>query len=85
MEEKTFEEIVEKLGNKSYPYIEIRVIFIHKGKENDELYGICAYDNKTKEMTPLDQNDYSIKDHFSKWEEWQNQDDETCLTLWKYI
>lgn len=85
MEEKTFKEIIEKLENKSYPYIEIRVVYIHNGKENDEFYGICAYDSQTGIITSLDKDNYSTKDHFSKWEEWQNPDNETCLTLWKYI
>ena len=75
-------EIIKKLGNKSYSFIEVRC----KWKENeynyDEFIGACSYDNKTKNLIPLDSDSYSLDDLYEEWEEWKDGNDQINLTVW---
>ena len=76
-------EIIERLGNKSYSYIECRIQWEQNGKKYDEFWGACAYNGKTKALMPLDMDSYSLEDLYEKWEEWQNGKGEDCLTVWE--
>lgn len=84
-------EIIEKLGNKSYPYIEFRCKWTFKdGTKSDMFFGSCSYDNKTKKLTSLDGDSYSLNNIYYEWEEWQDLEEkyfdngQICLTVWGY-
>lgn len=77
-------EIIKKLGNKSYAYIEFRCKWEEDLKEYDEFFGGCSYDNKTQTLTPLDYDSYSLNDLYEEWEEWQNESNKNCLTVWEH-
>ena len=76
-------EIIEKLGNKSYPYIECRIQWERDGKKYDKFWGACAYSSKTKTLMSLDTGSYLLEDLYEKWEEWKNSRGEDCLTVWE--
>jgi hypothetical protein len=75
--------IINQLGNKSYSYIECRCKWI----EDDELYdifcGSCSYNSKTKELTALDSDSYSLEDLYNEWEEYSSLDGSLYLTVWE--
>lgn len=84
-------EIIAKLGNKSYPYIEVRCKWTkHDGTRCDEFWGSCSYNNETGELRSLDHDSYSLDDLYNEWEEWQDLDEkyfdngQICLTVWEY-
>lgn len=84
-------EIIAKLGNKSYPYIEVRCKWTkHDGTRCDEFWGSCSYNNETGELIPLDHDSYSLDDLYNEWEEWQDLEEkyfdnrQICLTIWEY-
>ena len=52
------------LKNKSYPYIEVRILYDLDGKSYDELFGACAYENK--KLISLDGDDYLLDDVIEK-------------------
>lgn len=76
-------EIIKRLGNKSYPYINCRC----KWKENeynyDEYFGSCSYNSKTETLTPLDYDSYSLDDLYEEWEEWEDDNGQINLTVWE--
>lgn len=76
-------KIIEKLGNKSYPYIECRIQWERNGKKYDKFWGACAYSSKTKTLMSLDTGSYFLEDLYEKWEEWKNSRGEDCLTVWE--
>lgn len=85
-------KIIEKLGNKSYPYIECRIQWDRNGKKYDKFWGACAYSSKTKTLMSLDTGSYFLsgrcfaaflEDLYEKWEEWRNSRGEDCLTVWE--
>lgn len=76
-------KIIEKLGNKSYPYIECRIQWERNGKKYDKFWGACAYSSKTKTLMSLDTGSYLLEDLYEKWEEWKNSRGEDCLTVWE--
>lgn len=55
------------LKNKSYPYIEVRILYDLDGKSYDELFGACAYENK--KLISLDGDDYLLDDVVEKYKE----------------
>jgi hypothetical protein len=76
-------EIIEKLGNKSYSFIEFRCEWVQDGEEFDEFFGACSYDNKTGILTPLDGDSYSLNDLYIDWEEELVNDGQFYLTVWE--
>lgn len=75
-------DIIKKLGDKSYEYIECRCKWKDGDAECDEFIGCCSYDNKTKTLTPLDGDIYTLDELYVEWEEYIN-DGQTCLTVWE--
>ena len=75
-------DIIKKLGNKDYKYIECRCKYISKdGQEQDDFFGACSYmDGKLK---PLDGDSYSLDDLYIDWKEYM-EDGCTYLTVWEY-
>lgn len=84
-EEREFslKTIINKLGNKSYPYIEIRCRWEENEYNYNEYIGSCSYNNKTKILTPFDHNSYSLDDLYEEWEEWKDDNGQINLTVWK--
>ena len=80
---KPLKDIIAKLGNKSYPYIECRCRWVHNGEKYDEFCGVCAYDNETKELKSLDGDSYSLEDLYEEYKEWVNTNGQLCLTIWE--
>ncbi len=76
-------EIIKKLGNKSYYYIDFRCKWKEYGHEYDEYFGACSYDNKTETLTPLDYDSYSLDDLYEEWEEWKDNKGQINLTVWE--
>lgn len=70
----TLKEIIEQLGNKSYPYIEVRYRWKESGKESDIFAGACSYDNKTGQLASIDGDSYSLYDRYIEWKEWLDDD-----------
>ena len=88
---KPLREIIEELGNKSYPYIECRCKWTDPdGTKHDEFWGSCSYDNKTGELTSLDHDSYSLDDLYDEWDEWQDLEEkhfdggQILLTVWEH-
>ncbi len=86
----TLKEIIEKLGNKSYNFIECRCKWTDEyGKEQDGFFGSCAYDSKTGVLTSLDGDSYSLSDRYEEYAEWVETDEEfvdngeLVLTVWE--
>lgn len=84
-------EIIAKLGNKSYPFIECRCKWTDPdGTKYDEFWGSCSYNNETRELIPLDHDSYSLDDLYNEWEEWQDLEEkyfdngQICLTVWEW-
>lgn len=77
-------DIIAKLGNKSYTYIEYRCKWTKNNKEYDEFFGGCSYDNKTQILTPLDGDSYSLNDLYEEYEEFYDTNGNNCLTVWEY-
>ena len=76
-------EIIKKLGNKSYYYIDCCCKWEENGYEHIEYFGSCSYDSKTETLTPLDDDSYSLDDLYEEWEEWEDNKGRTCLTVWE--
>lgn len=76
-------EIIEKLGNKSYSYIECRCKWVQDGEEFDEFFGACSYDNRTGILNPLDGDSYSLNDLYVEWEEELTKNGKLYLTVWE--
>ena len=75
-------EIIGKLGNKNYDFIECRCKWIDKnGEEQDDFIGACSY--KDDVLTPLDGDFYSLDDLYIEWEE-TFSNDKVVLTVWEY-
>ena len=77
-------KIIKNLGNKSYVRILWRCKWTDKGKDFDELFGICSYDSQTRKLMPLDGDIYSLEDMYVSWEEWKDEKGRDCLTVWEY-
>lgn len=82
-------EIIEKLGNKNYDFIECRCKWKDEnGKEIDDFFGVCSY--KDGILTPLDGDSYSLDDLYIEWEEVVDTDEKytdnggLMLTVWEY-
>ena len=75
--------IIDKLGNKSYPYIEVRCRWEENEYNYNEYIGSCSYDNKTETLTPLDYDSYSLDDLYEEWEEWKDDNGRINLTVWE--
>lgn len=76
-------EIIEKLGNKNYSYIECRCKWVDEnGQEQDDFFGACSY--KDGILAPLDGDSYSLDDLYTEWEE-SKDDEKLILTVWEYV
>ncbi len=75
-------EILAKLGNKQYEYIECRCKWIDKTGSHDEFFGACEYDTKTGNLKALDGDSYSLNDLYIKWME-TALDGKLILTVWE--
>lgn len=67
-------EIITMLGNKSYDYIEVRLLWKDtNGTEYDEFIGACSYNNTIEDsenrLQSLDGGNYSLNDLYIKWKE----------------
>lgn len=76
-------EIIAKLGNKTYSYIECRCKWSEEEEQIDMFFGCCSYDNKTNILTPLDGDSYSLDDLYIEWEEFDDDNGQICLIVWK--
>lgn len=75
-------EIIGKLGNKNYDFIEFRCRWVDEnGEEQDDFIGACSY--KDDVLTPLDGDSYSLYDLYDEWEE-TFYNDQMMLTVWEY-
>ena len=75
-------EIIEKLGNKNYDFIEFRCKWVNEnGKEQDAFFGGCFYKNGV--LTSLDGCTYSLDDLYDEWEE-TSDGSQNILTVWEY-
>lgn len=75
-------EIIEKLGNKNYDFIEFRCRWVDEnGEEQDDLFGACSYRDGV--LIPLDGDSYSLDDLYTEWEE-TFSNDKVILTVWEY-
>ena len=81
-------QIIEKLGNKNYPYICCRCKWTEpNGEDFDEFFGACAYEGGKLES--LDGDTYSLDDLYVDWEEWVDTSEDygdngaICLTVWE--
>lgn len=79
----SLKDIIKKLGNKSYPLIEFRCKWKENEYDYDELFGACSYNNKTKTLTPLDYDSYSLEDLYEEWKEWKDDNGQINLTVWE--
>ena len=75
-------EIIAKLGNKTYSYIECRCKWSEGEDQFDTFIGSCSYDNKTNILIPLDGDSYSLNDLYVEWKEFVD-DEQICLTVWE--
>ena len=78
----SLKDIIKKLGNKSYSFIEFRCKWKENEYDYDEFFGACSYNNKTKTLTPLDYDSYSLEDLYEEWEEWEDDNGQINLTVW---
>ena len=83
-------EIIEKLGGKSYKFIECRCKWTdEKSKEHDDFFGCCSYDSKNKVLSSLDGDSYSLDNKYAEYEEWTDNREhfvdkgELVLTVWE--
>lgn len=78
----SLKEIIGKLGNKNYDFIECRCKWVDKnGEEQDDFIGACSY--KGGVLTSLDGDSYSLDDLYVEWEE-TFSNDKVVLTVWEY-
>lgn len=82
-------EIIEKLGNKNYNFIEFRCKWIDEnGQEQDDFFGSCSYQDGV--LAPLDGDTYSLDDLYIEWEEFVDVDEKytdhggLVLTVWEH-
>lgn len=82
-------EIIKKLGNKNYDFIECRCKWVNKyGQKQDDFFGACCY--KDGILTSLDGDSYSLDDLYTEWEEFVDVDEKyidnggLVLTVWEY-
>ena len=78
---KTLAEIVK---GKNYPFIEFRCRYqLKDGTKCDDFFEWASYiDGKLK---PLDCESYSLKVVYQDWEEWKDDNGNTCLTVWEEV
>ncbi len=83
-------EIIEKLGNKSYKFIECRCKWTDENdKEHDDFFGCCSYDSENKALSSLDGDSYSLDNRYAEYEEWTDDGEdiadngELILTVWE--
>lgn len=77
----TLKDIIEKLGNKNYDFIEVRCRWTDKnGQMQDIFFGGCSY--KDGVLISLDGDTYSLNDLYDDYKEFTN-DGKTCLTVWE--
>ena len=75
-------EIIEKLGNKNYDFIDfLRRRVDENGEEQNDYIGTCSY--KDNVLTPLYGDSYSLDDLYAEWEE-TFSNDKVILTVWEY-
>lgn len=78
---KTLAEII---AGKDYPLIEFRCRYqLKDGTKRDDFFGWASYINGKLES--LDCESYSLKVVCQNWEEWENDNGETCLTVWEEV
>ena len=77
---KTFKEVVESLGNKSYPRVELRMDIKVRDKIEDICAGVFAYDADAGRIIPLDGDSYDINMLCDQWSEFET-DEGTCLCV----
>ena len=87
-------EIITMLGNKSYDYIEVRLLWKDAdGTEYDEFIGACSYNNTIEDsenkLQSLDGDNYSLNDLYIKWKEFGDSNNASGrsrigLTVWCY-
>lgn len=78
---KTLAEIVE---GKNYPFIEFRCRYqLKDGTKRDDFWGCCSYIDGI--LKPFDQDTYSLDFVYQDWAEWQDDNGETCLTVWEDV
>ena len=77
--EKSLAEIAK---SKNYPFIEIRYRYqLEDGTKDDIFAGCCSYVDGN--LKSLDGDTYSLNTVYVDWEKWENDDGETCLTVWR--
>ena len=79
--EKTFKEVVEGLGNKSYSRVELRQKMMFNGKVQDVLIGLFAYDGMAGRIIPVDGDTYSMNMPCEQWKEYKS-DKGLCLCVY---
>ena len=79
----SLKDIIKKLGNKSYSFIEFRCKWKENKYDYDEFFFFFFYNNKTKILTPLDYDSYSLEDLYEEWEEWKDDNGQINLTVWE--
>ena len=78
----SLKEIIGKLGNKNYDFIEFRCKWVNEnGEEQDVFFGACSY--KDGVLSSLDGVSYSLDDLYDKWEE-TSDGGQKILTVWEY-
>ncbi len=78
---KTFKEIVELIGNKSYSRVELRCNMSIRGNIRDVFVGVFAYDGEAKRIIPLDGDSYSMDMLCEQWNEFET-DKGKCLCVY---
>lgn len=75
-------EIIEKLGNKNYKYIECRCKWIDLNEcKHDDFIGSCSYSNGI--LKALDGDSYALDDLYVEYEENKKKNGEYQLTVWE--
>jgi len=70
---KTFKEVVEALGNKSYSRVELRYKMMFNGRIQDVLVGVFAYDSLAGRIIPVDGGTYSMDIQCEQWKEYKDK------------
>lgn len=78
---KTFKEVVELLGNKSYNRVELRCNMNIRGNKRDVFVGVFAYDGEAKRIIPLDGDTYNMNMLCEQWSEFET-DKGKCLCVY---
>ncbi|MBR3517793.1 MAG: hypothetical protein IKO10_15945 [Lachnospiraceae bacterium] len=73
-------EIIRRLGNKTYPHIDIgRIRFENNQVVKQAAFESCSYDSSTGVLTPGSGDGHSLNDLYVAWEEGT----ENNLKVWK--